>query len=323
MQSLALTWFDHRRTTELCDGLGIELRSITTRRRGLLRYLELSLRTLLVIARARPKIVLVQNPSLVLAVLTVLVRPVFGYRLVADAHNEAVEPYINRSGMVQRCTRWVLRKADLTIVTNAYLAQTVEAAGGSAFVLPDRIPSPPQYARRELPGTFRLLLIATFAPDEPLAAVMEAVRGTPYSLYITGNHRKAPPQLLAAAPPNVTFTGFLSEADYWAHLAACDAVVDLTTMPNCLVCGGYEAAALGKPLLLTRSPAAVDLFGEAAVFTDNSPQDIREAFEQLRARSTELSARMQKRRLELNRDWLALANRLGTALDAPAIASQV
>jgi glycosyltransferase involved in cell wall biosynthesis len=323
MHWLALTWFDHRRTTQLCEGLGIELRSITTHRRGFMRYLELTLRTLPIIARSRPQVVLVQNPSLILAVLTVLVRPLFGYRLVVDAHNEAVEPYINRSRIVQWFTRWVLRHGDLTIVTNRYLAQAVAAMGGNPFVLPDRVPQPPQHDCRQLAGTFRLLLIATFAPDEPLAAVIEAVRGTPYALYVTGNHKKAPPELLAQAPANVTFTGFLSEADYWEHLAACDAVVDLTTMPNCLVCGGYEAAALAKPLLLTHSPAAVDLFGEAAVFTDNSPADIRRAFEELRTRGSELSIRMQKRQQELNREWRARADSLSTAMSAPAVASQV
>jgi glycosyltransferase involved in cell wall biosynthesis len=323
MQWLALTWFDHRRTTELCEGLGIELRSVTTRRRGFLRYLELTLRTLPILARARPKVLLVQNPSLILAVLTALVRPLFGYRLVVDAHNEAVEPYINRSRLVLGFTRWVLRRADLTIVTNRYLAQTVVAAGGTPFVLPDRIPRPLQHERKQLAGSFRLLLIATFAPDEPLDAVIEAVRDTPYALYVTGNHKKAPPQLLAQAPANVTFTGFLSEADYWAHLAGCDAVVDLTTMPNCLVCGGYEAAALSKPLLLTHSPAAVDLFGDAAVFTDNSMADIRRALEQLRANAADLAARMQRRHHELNREWRTSADSLGAALSAPVVASQV
>jgi glycosyltransferase involved in cell wall biosynthesis len=270
----------------------------------------------------RPKVVLVQNPSLILAVLTALVRPLFGYKLVVDAHNEAVEPYINRSRIVLAFTSWVLRRADLTIVTNRYLAQTVVAAGGNPFVLPDRIPRPLQHERKELAGSFRLLLIATFAPDEPLAAVIDAVRDTPYSLYVTGNHRKAPPELLAQALPNVTFTGFLSEADYWAHLAACDAVVDLTTMPNCLVCGGYEAASLAKPLLLTRSPAAVDLFGEAAVFTDNSTADIRRALEELRSRAVDLAARMQKRHHELDREWRTSADSLGPALSAPVVASQ-
>jgi glycosyltransferase involved in cell wall biosynthesis len=321
MEWLALTWFDHRRTTELCEGLRIELLCVTTARRGLARYLELAMRTLPAIARRRPKTLLVQNPSLILAALMVLARPFFRYRLVVDAHNEAVEPYINRSRHVRWLTRWALRAANLTIVTNAYLAEAVERVGGRPFVLPDRVPRPPELQRRELAGDFPLLLISTFAPDEPLQEVMEAVRGTGWTLYVTGNHKKAPVQLLQTAPPNVIFTGFLSESDYWEHLAACGAVIDLTTMPNCLVCGGYEAAALAKPLLLTRSPAAVDLFENAAVFTDNTPQDIRRALQELRTRAAELSANLRARHQVLDREWQRRAADLTRLLRAPLAAA--
>jgi glycosyltransferase involved in cell wall biosynthesis len=321
MEWLALTWFDHRRTTELCEGLRIELLSLTTRRRGLARYLELAMRTLPAIARRRPKAVLVQNPSLILAVLMALLRPFFRYRLVVDAHNEAVEPYINRTHHVRWLTHWALRAANLTIVTNSYLAQTVQRLGGQPFVLPDRVPRPPQLKQRTLAGDFPLLLISTFAPDEPLREVMEAVRGTDWALYVTGNHKKASAELLAAAPPNVIFTGFLSESEYWEHMAACGAVIDLTTMPNCLVCGGYEAAALAKPLLLTHSPAAVDLFGDAAVFTDNSPQDIRRALHDLRSRAAELSVRMRERHQALDREWQTRADDLTRLLRASVATS--
>jgi glycosyltransferase involved in cell wall biosynthesis len=314
---LAVTWFDHRRTTELCEGLGIELASITTRRKGLARYLELTLRTIPRIVRSRPKVLLVQNPSLVLAVLMVLLRPLVRYRLVVDAHNEAVEPYINRSERVVRVTQWVLQKADLTIVTNRFLGVTVSHCGGRAFALPDRIPRAPAARHRALPGAFRLILIATFAPDEPIEAVFDAVKGMEVAVFVTGNHKKARVSLVENAPSNVTFTGFLSEDDYWEYLASADAVVDLTTMPNCLVCGGYEAAALAKPLVLTHSPAAVELFGEAAVYTDNSAADIRRAIEDVKGSCVAFGARMRERRVELDNAWRIEAARLVSLLNSP------
>jgi hypothetical protein len=168
-RALALTWFQHRRTKELCAGLDIELLVLTTKLGGLLRYLVLSARTLVQLARRRPKVVLVQNPSLILAALAAAVRGVLGYRLVVDAHNEAVVPFINRQRWVARLAQWVIRRADLTIVSNRQLAERVLRQGGKPYTLPDRIPMPPPVPARTLSGTFNVVLIATFAPDEPIA----------------------------------------------------------------------------------------------------------------------------------------------------------
>src|SRR5256885_12630417 len=112
------------------------------------------------LARRRPQILLVQNPSLILAALAAAVRGVLGYRLIADAHNEAVVPFINRQRWVTRLSRWVIRRADLTIVSNRQLAERVVRHGGRAFTLPDRVPAPPPAPRRTLDGAFNVVLIA-------------------------------------------------------------------------------------------------------------------------------------------------------------------
>ena len=87
MKRLAVSWEQHRRMRELCDGLGLELVVLTTRHRGLARYALLSVRTVALLGRRRPDVLLIQNPSLVLAALTLLLRPLLGFRLVVDAHN--------------------------------------------------------------------------------------------------------------------------------------------------------------------------------------------------------------------------------------------
>jgi len=318
VSSLALTWTDHRRTRELCAALNVPLLVISTTRRGALRYLELAARTCAVLAGRRPQLLLVQNPSLVLAALALLLRPLWGYRLIVDAHNEAVTPFIHRQRAVLRLARWVLRRADLTIVTNRQLARQVEAHGGVPFVLPDRIPVPPAAeSAAAQAGLFRLVLIATFAPDEPIAAIFEAVQGMDLELYVTG---RASAAARAAAPANAHFTGYLPEADYWALLRSSDAVIDLTLMEDCLVCGAYEALALGKPMLLSGNAASRELFGAAAVFTDNSAADIRRALGRLREQAPQLAAAAKSRRAELAARWDAEARELGRRLPAAAAA---
>ena len=310
-RALALTWFQHRRTKELCAGLDIELLVLTTKLGGLLRYLVLGARTLVQLARRRPKVLLVQNPSLILAALAAAVRGVLGYRLVVDAHNEAVVPFINRQRWVARLSQWVIRRADLTIVSNRQLAERVLRQGGEPYTLPDRIPMPPAVPARTLSGTFNVVLIATFAPDEPIAEVLEAVRGVEVELYVTGDHRKLDGAVAARAPGNVRFTGFLDELDYWSLLRAADAIVDLTLMDDCLVCGSYEALALGKPMLLSNNSATVELFGDSAVFTNNTVADIRGALERLRLEQVRLRAAAEGKRSELVYLWTGSARALG------------
>src|SRR6185437_10192477 len=126
-----------------CDGLNIDLAVLTTRTRGPLRYLLLGARTLRLFVRRQPDVVVVQNPSLMLAAFALVLRRVLRYRLIVDAHNEAVQPFKNRQRWFAWLSRCVVRGADLTIVTNRHLAEQVVQQGGRPFILPDRVPSPP------------------------------------------------------------------------------------------------------------------------------------------------------------------------------------
>lgn len=311
MTTLALTWTDQRRTQELCAGLDLELVVLKTRWRGPVRYLLLGARTVGLLVRRRVRVLLVQNPSLILASLAVLLRALLGYRLIVDAHNEAVEPFINRQRWVKSLSRWVIRKADVTIVSNRQLAALVDAWGGRSFTLPDPIPvPPPASALRTLEGPFNVVLIATHAPDEPVAQIFEAVRDTDVHLYVTGNPSRMDPMLAARAPPNVRFTGFLPDPDYWALLRSADAIIDLTLMQDCLVSGAYEALAVGTPMLLSNNRASVELFAGAAAFTDNTTADIRRGLERLRLGSDELKIAAAVKRGELTQRWIASARDL-------------
>ena len=158
------------------------------------------------------------------------------------------------------------------------------------------------------------MLIATYALDEPIAEVFEAVRGSNIQLHVTGNPRKLDATVRENAPPNVHFTGFLEEDAYWALLRSVDAVIDLTLMDDCLVCGAYEALSLGKPMVLSNNAASVDLFAGAAVFTDNTPADIRRALDALRAEHAQVQAAAQTRRRELTEAWDASARNLGSLI---------
>jgi len=306
----ALSWFEHRRIRGLCAGLGVELAVLSTGLKGVGRYALLAVRTFRLLARRRPHVLLVQNPSVILTVLAVAWRPIFGYRVVVDAHNEAIVPFIHRQRCVQRVSRWLLRRADLTIVTNPQLAHIVESKNGRAFVLPDRIPTPAVGTPRPLQGGFKVVLIATFAPDEPLASAFEAVRDARLTLYVTGDCRKLDPKIATTVPSNVIFTGFLDDNSYWDLLRAADAILDLTLMPDCLVGGAYEALALGKAMVLSGNAASVKTFGGAAIFTDNSTDDLRSALIRVSLERQRLEAAAARKRRELDDAWTCSSRQL-------------
>jgi len=300
-----LTWFRHRRTTEIASHLGIPLLELTTSRRGISRYAELTARTAGTLFRIRPRVVIVQSPSLVLSIVALALRPFLRYRLLVDAHNEAVEPYLNTSRLVRGLTDWVLRKADNIIVTNDPLARKVRERNGKPLVLFDRIPATPSLAARSRAENFHAVVISTFAGDEPIAVILEAAReiGATVTFSMTGNSAKMPQQLRKLVPPNVTLTGFLDEPDYWSLLATCDVVIDLTTMEDCLVCGAYEALSVGTPLILSSNQASLQLFHDAALFTDNTAASLVAAIRQSMQERGALKAQSISARARIDRLW--------------------
>jgi glycosyltransferase involved in cell wall biosynthesis len=276
-----------------------------------MRYWTLASRTWTELHRMRPRVLVVQNPSIVLTSLAVLWRPLMGYRLVVDAHNEAIRPHIHDCLLVRHLSRWLLRAADLTIVTNDALADTVIQARGHPMVLHDRIPEVGSFPPPAIGSRLRAAIISTFAPDEPLGEIFEAARLCPdIDFFATGRHERASRELIERKPPNVHLTEFLPEAEYWDLLRSVHVVVDLTAMPDCLVCGAYEAVAVGRPLLLTDAPAARALFAQAACFTSNEKLNIAAALLRLREGYASYASATIEVRNRVTLSWEALAGEL-------------
>jgi len=276
-----------------------------------LRVLDLGWRTWRLLVRRRPRLVFIQNPSLVLAALACTLKPLLRYRLVVDRHSNfelrTLTPPAPVRFMFNRLSRWTTRGADLTIVTNETLRALTDAWGGRGFILQDKLPAlaaaPMALAR---PGS-HLVFVCTFSEDEPVAEVLEAARRLPdgITVHVTGNDRKLPPRLREAAPDNVVFTGFIPDADYQALLAACDGVIGLTTRPVTLLCCAYEAVSLGKPMVLSRHDDLMGYFRRGTVPTDNSAADLARAMTELVARREELAAEIAVLATELRTDWEA------------------
>jgi glycosyltransferase involved in cell wall biosynthesis len=308
-RALWITWERHRRSQQLSRYLGIELFEVVRKGPRYLRHPSAAWDTLRILRRRRPRAIVVQNPSVFLALLSVLVQPLFRYRLIIDAHNGAIRPEGPRANVLLRLQRWIQRHADATIVPNSGLATDVLASRGRPFILPDRIPDPPVGVERTARRDGRsILLICTFGKDEPVQEFLEAVSDLPpdTTVFITGSESSLRSPLRAAATPSIVFTGWLPDLEYWRLLASVDVVVDLTTREDCLVCGAYEAVAVGQPLILSDTAALRNYFRRGVVFTGNEPEAISVAITDALGRRDELRAEMAAFQPELQRDWARL-----------------
>jgi glycosyltransferase involved in cell wall biosynthesis len=304
--AIFIAWEPHRRTSELCRVMGLRLFVIDVAASRVWRYTYSIAATTGVLLRERPRLLFVQNPSMVLTAYVCLLKWL-GFKIVVDRHSNFNDFRNMESGFFNAVSDFTLRHADLTIVTNDYLKELVDRRKGRGFVLPDRLPEiqPPADAGPPLGGRGNVVFVSTYASDEPLSEVIDAARLLPpdVHVHVTGNDKRLDPRVRASAPPNVVFTGFLPEDAYIALLARADCILELTKNDHTLLCGAYEAVSLGRPLVLSRKEALTRYFCKGAVVTDNEPAAIAAAVTQALATRASLERDIRTLRDELTTDW--------------------
>ncbi len=282
---LWIDWGHNVRSHTLSRELGIELVEIRFKGPRIWRYIRSAFRTCAMIRERQPRVVVAANPSLVLSYLLLILKVHHRFRLVCDAHYFGIKaPGGHR--ILQYLLNFYNSRVDLVIVTNDNHARIVEGIGARSYVCQDPLPHLPLPSESMAQETVKVaFLICSFDSDEPYEAAFMAfapLQEQGYSLIVSGDYRRK--GINVSAFPWVRFLGYLPDQEYYGCLRSCTVVLDLTTMEDCLVCGAYEALAAGKPLVLSRTTALAEYFGEAAVLTENTPAEIREsvlrAFEQ-------------------------------------------
>jgi glycosyltransferase involved in cell wall biosynthesis len=255
------------------------------------------------LARHKPDVVFCQNPSILLALLMVQLSLLLRFTVIVDSHNNGVLPREGRSKFLALLAKFVHRFAHITIVHNEALSPVIERNGGRPFVLPDKFPDIPG-AAIPLKGYRNLLLITSWAADEPCEEALEAARKIDgaITIYAVGNYKKRRIDP-SAVPPNVILTGYIPDDRFFDLLRSVDAVIDLTNRDNCLVCGAYEGVSAGKPLVLSDTPVLRDYFDTGAVFTNNTAEDIARAVREVLEKKESLSKEIAGLRERRDREW--------------------
>jgi glycosyltransferase involved in cell wall biosynthesis len=302
-----IDWDRHLRTRTLVQRLAVELVEIRVDGNCIERYTTSIIRTVAAIRSIRPEVVIATNPSLVLGFLLLALRRLFGFVLVSDAHYLGVRA-MGGYRVVQKLLDFYNSSVDLVIVTNHSHAEFLGAQGCRTYVCPDPLPRLAAAVSSNIAVPAKsAFLVCSFDDDEPYEAAFTAfsrLSKSGYALFASGNYLKA--GIDPSDYPWVRFLGFVPEDEYYAYLRSCSVIIDLTTVEDCLVCGAYEALALEKPLVLSRTRALTEYFGEAAVLTDNTAESIVE--------NVQLANSQQHALTKKVRDWIGANERLMSKL---------
>jgi glycosyltransferase involved in cell wall biosynthesis len=291
---IAIAWAPYSRRSEMfARELGGDLHCIHYLRfryppHAPLKYALQTVRTLKVLFHERPDAVHVQNPPVVCGLVVALYGSLTGVPFVVEYHSAAFG----------RAWRWALplqrlvaRRAAANIVTSDHWAEIVRSWGGDTIVMYDAFLDLPAGRPFDVRPGFNVAFLGTFAPDEPIEAVLAAACELPdVRFYVTGDPSQAGRGLVERATPNVVFTGFLDPAgEYLGLLRAVDAAIVLTTRDHTLQLAGCEAISVGTPIVTSDWPYLRELFAMGALFVGHDATSIRDGVVEMVRRRDELA----------------------------------
>jgi glycosyltransferase involved in cell wall biosynthesis len=280
------------RADELAEVLHAERVSITLlygpRYFAPIRYLGLFLKTLIILARTRPRVVYAQNPPVFCPFTCLLYCRLSGARLVIDHHSVwsvktlgGGSPLSKGIGFLERV---VSRAADANTAPHSLWARMLTKMGARrVLVYHDYVPKnmrrPDPSLREEMAET-PVLAIASHGghPLERLEVESAAVgkaRSAGASLVISGPREKLAPRFASITlPANVRYAGFLERETYETLKASADLAVNITDEPYTLSHVLFEFAACSLPTVSSREEVVEELFGDSLVYADSTVEDV-------------------------------------------------
>lgn len=302
------------RSRVFASELGIPIEFIfSTRRRGMLvapwKYTYQAARTVRVLMRRRPSLLFVQSPPSFAVLAAWIYSVVSGGRFVIDAHSGAfLSPHWERPRWLRR---FLARRALSTIVTNERFAEEIREWGGTASVLrdiPTIFPVGDAIPRDE---RFTVMVVSTYAADEPLEEIVEAARRLPdVHFLVTGNPERADSAIVARAPGNVEFTGFIPEEVYYATMDEADAVLCLTTRDNTMQRGACEALSMGRPIITSDWELLRSYFSQGTVHVHATADAIAEGVRRMRSEHERMTAEIRDLQRRQHEEWIDASDAL-------------
>ncbi|OVE79607.1 hypothetical protein BVY01_02015, partial [bacterium I07] len=198
MNALFLVWAPHNRHSEsFAQSLGIDILHISYFKYmrpvyAPVKYPLMAVRTLIELFKRKPDLVFCMSPPLFCALFVYIYGAIAGKRFIIDAHTGSLisKPWV----WLRPLHRFLSKRAVATMVTNEELANLVRSWGGCAMIITPPITFP-DVNKQSLTGKRNVLVVNTFAPDEPLDEIMRVAEHFPDVLFhVSGDVEKASPK---------------------------------------------------------------------------------------------------------------------------------
>ena len=268
-----------------------------------LKYGPEAVSTLRRLGEVRPDVVFVMDPPVFAAAAVFLYCLVRRARYVMDCHSGVFNSRKWRWSLPVQ--RFLARRAAAVLVTNSVHLREVLSWHAKGLIVGDPPPTlPAPVARSSGPTARFIFVIGVFGRDEQLPAVLDAAARLPgVEFRVSGDTRRARQAWLDNHPPNLRFTGFLSTADFWAHVRDASAVLTLTNREDTILRGGWEAMFMEQPLITSNTSALRSYFTRGTVLVEHNPESIAAGVEYALAHQQELRAEARTMREEKYAAW--------------------
>lgn len=277
------------RAAEIASQLGGESRCWYWNWPAPIRYFVSSIVTIVYLVRRRPRAIVVTNPPVFPALISWAYSRIARIPVVIDAHPGSFGLKEDRIGQLMLpVTRWLVPRVESNLVTAEELAAQIRAWGGTAEILHEAPPLWEVPAEAPTHEGTRALFVSRFAADEPVWEVLKAAQEVPgVQVGITGELERAPADVAAHAPENVSFVGFLDQRQYPEKIRQSDVLLALTTEPTSVMRAAYEAVYANRPLIVSDWPLSRELF-PFAIHVENDADSIAGGMRRAQAEREEL-----------------------------------
>jgi Glycosyl transferases group 1 len=292
--------------------IGAALYFLSTSR---IRHPLLYVKTLQILKREKPQIIICQSPPITCAFIAMVYKHLFAGmskpKILIDVHTGAISRPWSKN-----VSKLIMKHASANIVINEeqqnYLIRNYQI---KSVVLEDPIPDlteilssteKNQKYKMEHKAAFNVVVVSTFAYDEPLQEVFDAASELPdVNFYVTGDKKNADKNLSIKKLDNIIMTGFLDYDTYVDLLQKVDVIMDLTTDSKSMVAGAYEAVALGRPLITSDWIPLKRYFNKGTVYVNNSSDEIRQAITLVMTKKEQLTKEIHQLKILRTKEWKA------------------
>jgi len=270
--------------------------------------------TFRILLSEKPSIIFVQNPPLFCPFSVYIFSKLYGARFIVDNHNGAF------TGLWKNfipLTMFIIRRSTISLVHNQAVYESLKKnfnTTGKLYILEDKIPEIDTKVLKENEGVsekdkknYILTVISSLDKREHIPTIVKAAKDIPnLKVIITGNISNAPPDtkaIIKDPPKNINFTGFLPDEKYWYLLKNSDIILVFDERDNILCCGGYEAIAVEKPLLIVRNGATTAYYSNHVLFIGDDPEDIRKKIMHAIENSEKLKELSKQLKIKKKIEW--------------------